>query len=485
MKKNTVMAFSLFLTLAILLSGCTTGQETESAAKISTQLVKKGDLQIGVYADGRITVPVTQVNFAASGIIRSIFVEPGQSVLAGDLLAELDPSDSLEAIAAAETNLLKAQVAYEDAVRTRDYTLDTEKIKLQSLYAKYVSFFEEDDYEDLIQDAEEKVADLEAALALAEDTLAAWLAQKDESAESADAAESTEDSASTSTDDNDDFDSDISNAQKAVDEAKAELETAQVELQAALTSLSETFDRDDFAHAAAKEAYDLQRLKVDNLIASTMSLVNAELSLADAATRLSDARAVLDQTMLYAPVAGKVLEIAFEPGDDVLARTSTSSTGSAADFMTLYDPSLVQLVANVNEGDISSLEVGQDMRISVDALYLENQKGTVTEVSIMPKIDNTGIVTYAVTGVVEQPDERILDGMSVFVLFLKKEKTDVLLVPNKAVYMEDGKQHVQVQMADGTLEKRAVVLGLTNGSSSEVIEGLNAGENVVTGGVDR
>ena len=449
MKRITAITFSLILALTVSLSGCSTGKETDSAVKISTQLVKKGDLQIGVYADGRITIPVTKINFAISGTISSVSVEPGQTVLAGDLLAELDNTDILDVIANAETNLLKAQVAYDDAVRTRQYTLDSEKIKLDSLYFKYVSFFDDDDYEEKIQDAEENVEDKESALNLAEENLAA----------------------------------DISIAQKAVDEAKSELATAQAALQTALTSLSSTFDRDDFAHTAAREAYNLQYLKVENLVSSTAVIVNAELNLAEAEKKLSDARTALDQTKLYAPVAGKVLEISYAPGDDVQARTS--SANGILDFMTLYDPANVQLVANVNEGDISGLKVGQDLRVTVDALFLENQTGTVTDVSIMPKIDNTGIVTYAVTGSLEKPDERILDGMSVFVLFLKKEKTDVLLVPNKAIFMEDGRQHVHVQLADGVIEKRAVVLGLTNGALSEVIEGLAAGENVVTGGVDR
>lgn len=457
MKRITVTAFSLVLALAVFLSGCSTGNETDSTAKISTQLVKKGDLQIGVYADGRITNPVVMANFEISGTINSIFVESGQTVKAGDLLAELDNSDILDSIANAEVNLRKAQVAYDDAVRTREYSLDTEKIKLNSLYVKYISFFDDDAYEETVQDAEENVAEKESALALAEEALAAS--------------------------DSDALDDDIDAAQQAVDEAKADLAAAQTVLQTALTSLSSTFERDDFAHAAAREAYDLQYLKVENLTASTTTLVNAELNLAEAEKKLMEARTALDQTRLYAAIGGKVLAIAFAPGDDVQARTSSTS-GTAA-FVTLYDPADVQLVANVNEGDVSSLEVGQDMRITVDALYLENQTGTVTDVSIMPKIDNTGIVTYAVTGRLEQPDDRILDGMSVFVLFLQKEKTDVLLVPNKAVFMDDGRQHVHVQLADGSIEKRAVVLGLTNGTISEAIEGLSAGENVVTGGVDR
>ena len=462
MKRHVVLAVTLILALAVMLPGCGTGNETDSAVTISTQLVKKGDLQIGVYADGRISVPVTKVNFAASGIVSVIHVEPGQAVLAGDLLAELDAADSLDAIASAETNLQKAQMAYDDAVRTRAYTLETEKVKLHALYLKYIVHFDDDDYEQTVQAAEENVAAKEAALTLAEEALTAWLAQQDESTGEGET---------------------LSDEQKAYADANDELAAAKMELQTALDSLSVLFDRDDFAYTAAKEAYDLQYLKVENLIASTTSLVNAELNLDEAEKKLGDAKAGLEQTKLYAPVSGHVHEVSYAPGDAVQSRTSEAS--GTSDLITLYNPTDIQLVAYVNEGDVSGLETGQALRVTVDALYLENQAGTLTSVSLAPKIDNTGIVTYAVTGRLENPDERILDGMSVFVLFLKKEKTDVLLVPNRAVFMDEGRQHVHVQMPDGTIEKRPVVLGLTNGTLSEVVEGLVAGENVVTSGVDR
>ena len=72
----------------------------------------------------------------------------------------------------------------------------------------------------------------------------------------------------------------ISIAQKTVNEAKAELAAAQAALQTALTSLLSTFDRDDFAHAAAKEAYNLQYWKVENRVASTSTIINTKLNLA-------------------------------------------------------------------------------------------------------------------------------------------------------------------------------------------------------------
>jgi len=65
----------------------------------------------------------------------------------------------------------------------------------------------------------------------------------------------------------------------------------------------------------------------------------------------------------------------------------------------------------------------------------------------------------------------------------KENSTNVLLISNKAIFIEEGKQFVQVKKADGTIEKRPITAGLTNGSQSEVVEGLEAGETVVTSGI--
>lgn len=55
MKKILISYISLFLILSIILAGCSNGSNSDAATIISTQQVKQGDLQIGVYADGRIT----------------------------------------------------------------------------------------------------------------------------------------------------------------------------------------------------------------------------------------------------------------------------------------------------------------------------------------------------------------------------------------------------------------------------------------------
>jgi hypothetical protein len=66
---------------------------------------------------------------------------------------------------------------------------------------------------------------------------------------------------------------------------------------------------------------------------------------------------------------------------------------------------------------------------------------------------------------------------------VQRERGDVLLVPNRAVFMEDELQYVNVVKADGSYEKRKVVCGLSNGVQTEVTSGLEAGESVLVGRV--
>lgn len=152
-------------------------------------------------------------------------------------------------------------------------------------------------------------------------------------------------------------------------------------------------------------------------------------------------------------------------------------------MITILDRSVITITADINEGDIGDLAPGQVARANIESLGLVDLPGKITTLGGVPKIDNSGIVSYPVKAVLDGPDDRILNGMSAFVTFIRREKTDVLLISNKAIFIEEGRQYVQVQAADGTIEKRWITAGLTNGSQSEISEGLAEGENVVTSGL--
>jgi HlyD family secretion protein len=150
-------------------------------------------------------------------------------------------------------------------------------------------------------------------------------------------------------------------------------------------------------------------------------------------------------------------------------------------LITIRDLSEIYMTANIPEGDIVGLSVGQKIRMEVDALDGQVVPATVCSVSSIPSRDASGIITYEVIGVLDEFNPDIRDQMSVFLTFIKKEITDALLIPNKAVFIEDNRQYVNVRNADGTAEKRAVVCGFSNGAQTEVISGLEQGETVIVG----
>jgi hypothetical protein len=74
--------------------------------------------------------------------------------------------------------------------------------------------------------------------------------------------------------------------------------------------------------------------------------------------------------------------------------------------------------------------------------------------------------------------------MNAYITFVQKEISNVLLAPNRAVFIEDEMQYVNVVKADGSYEKRKVITGLSNGVQTEVTSGLEAGETVLVGRVN-
>ncbi|QSX08505.1 biotin/lipoyl-binding protein [Alkalibacter rhizosphaerae] len=450
----------LMISLAVMFAAC--GKEDESQEiKISTQEVKQGNLVVGLYADGRISMPSTPVDFKVSGTLGELHAVVGQTVEQGDVLAVLDKSEFSEAVAAAQRDLNKAKAVYEDAVKSSGYNVATEKIKLDSLYGKLQIPFDDSEWKEAIVAAEEKVKEKT-------DGLQILTVEYDQAV--LDGAEK-----------------DILSAmEKSMEEMETGLAAAESSLVTAQKNLDNARSKYDEEMAVLQENYELQKLKYDNLVNSNISVTNAKYSVDVAQAKLEEANENMKNATLVAPVSGKITQISGSAGDFIAGRTATSSsaTNTANGFAVITDGSKVRITADVNEGDIGSIELGQTIKANVEAIGLIGLVGKVVEINSLPKIDNSGIVTYTVTGELEESNEQILDGMSVFLSYIKREKENVLLVSNKAIFVEDGKQYVWVQLENEEMEKREILAGLSNGSQSEIVEGLTAGETVVTSGMN-
>jgi HlyD family secretion protein len=151
-------------------------------------------------------------------------------------------------------------------------------------------------------------------------------------------------------------------------------------------------------------------------------------------------------------------------------------------IFSLPDVTRMQVKTKVHESQVDKLASRMKARIRVDAFANEVLNGTVHDISPLPDSTNffsSDIKVYTTKVTIDQPLRGLRPGMTAQVEILVSELDNVLSVPVEAIVQYDNKDHVAVKKADGSIELRAVTLGLSNGRTVEVKQGIMSGEIVV------
>jgi multidrug efflux pump subunit AcrA (membrane-fusion protein) len=131
----------------------------------------------------------------------------------------------------------------------------------------------------------------------------------------------------------------------------------------------------------------------------------------------------------------------------------------------------------VDEIDVSELAIGQAAVVTLDALPDLELAGEVSSISAFADV-RSGVVSYPIAISVEvPPGVRPLEGMSATATVDVHLATNVLLIPNQAISGTFSSPTVLVIVNDQQ-ESRAVTLGATDGSWTEVVTGLSEGDMV-------
>lgn len=191
--------------------------------------------------------------------------------------------------------------------------------------------------------------------------------------------------------------------------------------------------------------------------------------IAAAEARVAAAQATLDQARLTAPFEGTATQVLSKPGDQV-------SPGTAA--FRIDDLSHLLLDVQISEVDVNRVSVGQEVALTFDAILGKEYHGEVTQVALVGSTTQ-GVVDFTVTVELTDPDQAVRPGMTAAVNIVVQQLEDVLLVPNRAVRLRDGKRVVYI-LQNGVAEPVQITLGASSESMSEVVDGdLKAGDQIV------
>lgn len=166
------------------------------------------------------------------------------------------------------------------------------------------------------------------------------------------------------------------------------------------------------------------------------------------------------------------------------AASTSGSTGSSSSALTIVDPTAISAEVQLNEVDVPAVAVDQKATLTVDALPDLTMVGKVTAVDLIGAVEQ-GVVSFTVTIAPDTAHEQIRAGMTTAATIITEVQQDVLLVPSSAVRSSsDGTRYVEV-LVNGVPEQVSIEVGLTDGTSTEIVSGLEEGQEVVvqtTGG---
>jgi len=208
-------------------------------------------------------------------------------------------------------------------------------------------------------------------------------------------------------------------------------------------------------------------------------LKQARAQVAQSQASLKQLEEQLGYTTIVAPMDGEILSRDVEIGDAVSSILVLGSTATLV--MTEGDVNEVYVDGKVDEADIAHVYMGQPARIKVESFRDRTFDGKVTKISPMG-VEKDNVTTFEVRVSINNPGGELKALMTANAEILLDEHKGVLMVPENAVTY-DNQKNASVEIPDKSQKegtrKLAVVVGLSNGSVTEITSGLKEGDTVV------
>jgi HlyD family secretion protein len=425
---------------------------TSQTPTLQTGTVSRGDILITADGSGSLEPSDEKtLSFNVNGTVAEVNVKLGDKVKAGDVLARLDT------------------VNLENAVRDATYTLEQARLTLEKAQRKAT---EGTDLTIATQNLEAARLGIVSAQGNYSSTLLS------------------------------DTTLELQQAKFWNDYWQSELGDAWLALQQSPNSDSKKIQYEDKGSRAAEANANMLRIQQEadnNLTAAKRSLISAqqsylsalssyndtkysdpvkeaELTVLQAETKLTQAQVDLEDATLIAPISGTVTALTIQPGG---GQGSNTSAGS----ITISQLDTPEVLFYVEESDLGKVAVGNAVSMTFESFGDRSFTGKVLRVkpTLVTEGNTQALQVYASVDTPSEPTT-FLSGMSVGVTVIAHETHNAALVPLEALReLTTGQYSVFVVKDDGTLELRPVQVGLKDLVNAEITSGVTPGEVVSLG----
>ena len=283
----------------------------------------------------------------------------------------------------------------------------------------------------------------------------------------------------------------LRSAQSQVEEAEANLKESEDKLKRQEDLFQKKFASQE-ALQAAQTAYKVNQ---ENLIQARSSVQAAKDAIHDVEVKkheidlarvevqrakiaLAEAKERLDETEIFAPISGVLIEKLVEQGQIISSGISNVSGGTT--LANLADLSRLFIIADVDETDIGSVQTNQLVKITADAYPGKTFTGKVERISPRGQVENSITIFKVKIEIIGEGKEILKPMMTANVDIISEELKDVLYLPREAIRVEKSKKYAAILVNDKP-EEVPVTTGVRNPIHIQILSGLKAGQEVLVG----
>ena len=224
-----------------------------------------------------------------------------------------------------------------------------------------------------------------------------------------------------------DFNSKVKKGQIIAELDKSKLKATLTQAEIAFRSAETDYRYKESTYNRVKKLSESHSASAVELETAEYNMNSAKLSVERSQNEVNQARLNLSYATIKSPIDGVVLKRAVEVGQTVAASMSTPTL-----FVIAKDLSQMKVMAAVDEADIGQVKQGQRVTFTVDAFQNETFNGSVQEVRLNPTT-TSNVVTYTVVITAENPEQKLLPGMTATCTIVTQEITDAIAIPVKAL----------------------------------------------------
>jgi HlyD family secretion protein len=349
-----------------------------------TAKVTRGDIVNKVSATGTLqAVTTVQVGSQASGTISAIYADFNSVVHKGEVIAELDPASLQAQVQQAQANLDQMNA-----------NLHVAQANLNNSEAQLVA-------------ARSNVLNQRAGVSSAKGNLNSLKAEVDD-------AQSLLNKQKT-------LYSEGIIAERDLEVAQTSYKSAEAKYQQALAQVNQA----QVSEQSAQDAGVAQAQASIRQMQSQIQLTKAQIKQSQAALEL--AKVNLSHTTITSPINGVVVSRQVDVGQTVAASLSAPTLFTIANDLTQ-----MQALANVDEADIGAVNQASKVSFTVDAFPGQNFDGKINQIRLnSTTVQN--VVTYTVVIDVSNPDQKLKPGMTTNLTFEIARRDEVIKIPNAAM----------------------------------------------------